>query len=195
MMLMRFLKEVSVPNLCDAGAKVLKDIKPINQNQRIIFGEAITVKTTSNDWGTAVKAISYGRNKIIVIDAEGEKTAIWGGLATLNAKLKGVIAVVIDGSVRDVEEINNLKFPVFSKYNVPNAGKPLDMGEINVPIVCGGELINPGDIIVGDCNGVAVIERCKINEIIENVNSIKKKESDIRNKIMRGMDLKDILRL
>ncbi|WP_292460029.1 RraA family protein [Methanothermococcus sp.] len=192
---MRFLKEVSVPNLCDAGAKVLKDIKPINKNQKIIFGEAITVKTTSNDWGTTVKAISYGRNKIIVIDAEGEKTAIWGGLATLNAKLKGVIAVVIDGSVRDVEEINNLKFPVFSKYNVPNAGKPLDMGEINVPIVCGGELINPGDIIVGDCNGVAVIERSKINEVIENVKKIKEKEDLIKNRIMRGMDLRDILKL
>ena len=192
---MRFLKNVSVPNLCDAGARVLKDIKPINPNQGIIFGEAITVKTPSNDWGAPVKSISYARNKVIVVDAEGAKTAVWGGLATLNAKLKGVLAVVIDGSVRDVEEINKLKFPVFSKYNVPNAGKPYNNGEINIPIVCGGEVVKPGDIIVGDCNGVAVIERHRINEIIENVKSIKKKEEEIKNKIMRGTDLKDILRL
>ncbi|AEH06585.1 RraA family protein [Methanothermococcus okinawensis] len=192
---MRFLKEVSVPNLCDAGARVLKDIKPINQYQKIVFGEALTVRTTANEWGTTVKAISYGRNKVIVIDAEGAKTAIWGGLATLNAKLKGVIAVVVDGSVRDIEDIHYLKFPVFSRYNVPNAGKPLDNGEINIPIVCGGELIHPGDIIVGDCNGVAVIERNKINEVIENVKAIKKKEENIKNKIMRGIDLKDILNL
>ncbi len=192
---MKFLKNVSVPNLCDAGARVLKDIKPINPNQGIIFGEAITVKTPSNEWGTAVKSISYAKNKIIVIDAEGAKTAVWGGLATLNAKLNGVIAVVIDGSVRDVEEITKLKFPVFSKYNVPNAGKPHNNGEMNIPIVCGGEVVKPGDIVVGDCNGVAVIDRYKIDEIIENVKNIKKKEDEIKNKIMRGMDLKDILKI
>lgn len=192
---MKFLKNVSVPNLCDAGARVLKDIKPINPNQGIIFGEAITVKTSSNDWGTSVKAISYARNKVIVVDAEGAKTAVWGGLATLNAKLNGVIAVVIDGSIRDIEEIHKLRFPVFSKYNVPNAGKPYDNGKINIPIVCGGEVIKPGDVIVGDYNGVAVIERHRIDEIIENVKGIKKKEDEIRNKIMRGMDLKDILGL
>ncbi len=192
---MRILKEVSVPNLCDAGARILKNIKPIIPDQKIVFGEAITVKTSGDDWGTVVNTIKYARNKIIVVDTEGAKTAVWGGLASTNAKLKGVIAIVIDGSVRDVEDIKSLKFPVFSKYTVPNAGKPLNNGEVNIPIVCGGEVVNPGDIIVGDCNGVVVIGRDKINEVIENVKKIKQKENLIKDKVMRGMDLGDILKL
>lgn len=192
---MRILKEVSVPNLCDAGARILKDIKPINSDQKIIFGEALTVKTSGDDWGTVVNTIKYAKNKVIVVDTEEAKIAVWGGLASTNAKLKGVIAIVIDGSVRDVEDIKSLKFPVFSKHIVPNAGKPLNNGKVNVPVICGGEVINPGDIIVGDCNGVVVIERDKINEVIENVKKIKQKENLIKNKVMRGMDLGDILKL
>lgn len=192
---MKLLKGISVPNLCDAGAKVLKGITPINNNQTIIYGEALTVKTSSEDWGTAIKAISYGRGKVVVIRSEGDESAIWGGLATLNAKIKGVIAVVIDGYVRDIEDIRKIKFPVFSKGYVPNAGNPIDRGIMNVPVVCGGSTVNPGDIIVGDCNGVVVIERDRVGEILERVKDIKKKESTIKNRIMKGIDLKDILRL
>ena len=192
---MKILKNVSVPNLCDAGARVLRGIKPINPMQKMVVGEAITVRTSPNDWGTVVKAIKYARNKIIVVDANGGDIAVWGGLASTNARLKGVLGIVIDGGIRDVEDINALKFPAFARHVVPNAGKPLDEGEINVPIICGGELINPKDIIVGDCNGVAVIKREELNEIIENVKAIKEKETNIKNKILRGIDIADILGL
>ncbi|EHP87034.1 RraA family protein [Methanotorris formicicus] len=191
----KILSIFSVPNLCDAGARVLKGIKPVNPMQKMIVGETVTVKTSPNDWGTVVKAIKYARNKIIVVDANGGDIAVWGGLASTNAKLKGVLGVVVDGGIRDIEDINTLKFPAFARYVVPNAGKPLDEGEINVPITCGGEVINPKDIVVGDCNGVAVIKREELNEVIENVKAIKEKETNIKNKILRGMDIGDILGL
>ncbi len=192
---MIYLKNVSVPNLCDAGAKLLKDIKPINTDQKIVYGEAITVKTKSDDWGTSVKSISYGKNKIIVVSCNNDDFAVWGGLATLNAKIKGVKGVVIDGSVRDLEEINKLKFPIFSKSTCAIAGKPKNEGNINVSINISNVVINPGDIIVGDCNGVVVIEKNKIEEILNNVKLIKRKEGNIRKKIMNGFDLEEILKL
>ncbi len=196
--IMNILKNFSVPNLCDAGAKPLKGIKPILDNQKIVFGEAITVKTNYDDWGTVVKSISFAKNKFIVVEVVGEKkyeTAVWGGLASLNAKIKGVRGIVIDGCIRDVEDIRDLKFPVFAKNFCPNAGKPLNLGEVNVAVNCGGVLINPGDIIVGDQNGVAVIKKSSISEVIENAKSIKEKERKIRERILRGNDLRDILNL
>ncbi|ACV24097.1 RraA family protein [Methanocaldococcus fervens] len=195
---MNILKNFSVPNLCDAGAKPLKGIKPILDNQGVVFGEAVTVKTSYDDWGTVVKSISLAKNKFIVVEVVGEKryeTAVWGGLASLNAKIKGVKGIVIDGCVRDVEDIKALKFPVFTKNFCPNAGKPLNVGDVNVTINCGGVLINPGDIVVGDCNGVAVIKREELQYVIENVKNIKEKERKIRERILRGQDLRDILNL
>ncbi|MEO2117780.1 MAG: RraA family protein [Methanocaldococcus sp.] len=193
---MNILKNFSVPNLCDAGAKPLKGIKPILENQKIVYGEAITVKTNYDDWGTVVKSISLAKNKFIVVEIVGEKkyeTAVWGGLASLNAKLKGVKGIVIDGCVRDVEDIKSLKFPVFAKNFCPNAGKPLNLGEINVAVNCCDVIIKPGDIIVGDCNGVAVIKKESLQEVIENAKNIKKKERKIKERILKGQDLRDIL--
>lgn len=192
---MKTLKNSSVPNICDAGAMVLKDIKPINPAQKLIIGEAITVNTTDDDWGAPIKAIAQSKNKIIVVNVKGNDRAIWGGLATLNAKIKGVKGVIINGSVRDIEELQKLNFPIFSKSFRPNAGAPLNYGKINIPITIENVQINPNDIIVGDCNGVAIIKKEELNNIIENVKNIKKKEESIKNKIMRGMDLKDILKL
>ena len=194
-MITMILKDISVPNLSDAGAKVLKGIKPLGNIQGVVFGEAFTVKTSSEDWGTVVKAISYSRGKVIVVECEGEEYAVWGGLASLNAKLKGVVAVVIEGYVRDLEDIRRIRFPVFSRGYTPRAGAPLDRGVMGVTVTCGGTTVNPGDIVVGDCNGVVVIEMDRLGEVLERVREIKRKESKIRDRIMRGMDLKDILGL
>ncbi|ACX72400.1 Dimethylmenaquinone methyltransferase [Methanocaldococcus vulcanius M7] len=195
---MNILKNFSVPNLCDAGAKPLNGIKPILETQKIVFGEAITVKTNYNDWGTLIKAISFARGKIIIAEIVGDKkyeTAVWGGLASLNAKIKGVKGVVIDGCVRDLEDIRYIKFPVFAKNFCPNAGKPLNLGEINVPLIISGVKINPGDIVVGDCNGVAIIKKEILGEIIENAKQVKHKEQVIRERLLKCYDLKDILGL
>ncbi|NPA61996.1 MAG: RraA family protein [Methanococci archaeon] len=195
---MNILKNFSVPNLCDAGAKPLNGIKPILENQKIVFGEVITVKTNYNDWGTLIKAISFAKNKIIVAEIVGDRkyeTAVWGGLASLNAKIKGVKGVVIDGCVRDLEDIKHIKFPVFARNSCPNAGKPLNLGEINVPLTINNIKINPGDVVVGDCNGVAIIKKETLEDVIENAKQVKHKEQVIRERLLRCYDLRDILDL
>jgi len=73
--------------------------------------------------------------------------------------MKGIAGIVIDGAVRDVDEIRRMKFPVFARYVVPNAGEPKGFGEINAEIRCGGQEVKPGDWIIGDDNGVLVVQR------------------------------------
>ncbi|ENN95805.1 dimethylmenaquinone methyltransferase [Methanocaldococcus villosus KIN24-T80] len=183
----------SVPNLCDAGALYIKNLKPVLNNQKVIIGEVVTVRT-NDDWGCVVKAISYAKGKIIFVKNEGEK-AVWGGLASLNAKIKGVKAVVIYGAIRDIEDIISLKFPVFYKEVNAEAGKPLNVGEINIPIDIYNITVSPGDYIACDMNGVCLIKRRCYNEIMERVKKVKSKENKIKERIMKGQDLSEILNL
>ncbi|WP_456418810.1 RraA family protein [Methanocaldococcus infernus] len=185
---------MSVPNFCDAGAKPIRGVKPI-YCEKFVIGEVVTVKADDEDWGTVVKAIDYARGKIIVAEISGEERAVWGGLASLNAKIFGVKGVVIYGYVRDVEDIIRLKFPVFAKGILPNAGKPIGRGKINEPIKLDDIEIKPGDYIVMDKNGVAYIKREELENIKKRVKKIKEKEKNIREKILRGKSLAEILNL
>ena len=83
--------------------------------------------------------------------------APWGELATLSCIQRGIAGVVIDGAARDIDDIRAMKFPLFARAVVPNAGEPKGFGEINAEIQCCGQYIRPGDWIVGDESGVVVI--------------------------------------
>ena len=118
------------------------------------------VQTFAGDWAKTVEAIDVaGPGNVIVIYNGSNYIAPWGGLATLSCKVKGIEGVVVDGAVRDVDEIRNMNYPIFASAIVPNAGEPKGFGEINAEIQCGGQTVKPGDYIVGDDNGVVVIPK------------------------------------
>jgi len=105
----------------------------------------------------ALAAIDFAEpGDIIVIDGEGmEDVAIWGENMAMLAKRNGVCAVVLYGGVRDVAKIRELEFPVFAKGVSPRgSGYFLESIGFNVPVTCGGVQVRPGDIIVGDEDGV-----------------------------------------
>ena len=108
---------------------------------------------------------------------------------------KGIEGVIIDGAVRDVDDIVQLGFPVFAKKVVPNAGEPKGFGEINVKIICGGVEVNPGDWIVADDNGVMVIPKQRAYEIARRALEVKKHEDRIRAEIESGKTLAEIVEL
>ena len=86
------------------------------------------------------------------------KVSTWGGMASYSAKLKGVGGLVVDGGIRDREEIVEFSFPSFSKYMVPTPGKTrIKVLSINEPIVCAGVRVRKGDVIVADGTGVLCI--------------------------------------
>lgn len=195
--LISLLKEVSTPNISDAMHRkgAMRNIHPINTGTKMA-GTAITVQTFAGDWAKSVEAIDMGGpGKVIVIYNGSNYIAPWGGLATLSCRIKGIEGVVIDGAVRDVDEIRAMNYPVFASAVVPNAGDPKGMGEINAEITCGGQSVKPGDYIVGDDSGVVVIPRERAYEIARRAKEVEKNESRMYEEIRRGSTLSQVAKL
>jgi 3-hexulose-6-phosphate synthase/6-phospho-3-hexuloisomerase len=191
------LRLVSTPNISDAMHRkgAMKDIYSICPGTKAV-GRAVTVQTFPGDWAKSVEAINVAvPGDIIVINNNSSNVAPWGELATLSSINKGVAGVVIDGAVRDVDDIRRLNFPVFATSIVPNAGEPKGFGEINAQIQCGGQTVNPGDFIVGDDNGVVVISRERAYEIARRAAEVEKNERRVRDEIKRGKTLSEVLYL
>jgi len=190
-------KRVSTPNIADAMHKqgAMKGIKPITPGVKMI-GRAVTVRTYPGDWSKAVQAIDVAEpGSVIVIDACGAEEAVWGELASWSCVIKGIAGVVIDGAIRDVDVIRELKFPAFAKYINPRAGEPKGLGEINVEITCGGVKVRPGDWVIGDDNGVVVVPQEIAVEIANRAIDVMEKENRIREEIRRGSTLSKVLEL
>lgn len=191
------LMQVTTPNVSDAmhRAKAMENIYPIVKGKKVV-GKAVTVFTLDGDWAKPVEAIDLAKEgDVIVIKCSGDSSAIWGELATRSCINKRIAGVVIDGAVRDVDDIIKLGFPIFAKKVVPNAGEPKGFGEINVKIVCGGVEVNPGDWIIADDNGVMVIPKKRVYEIARRALEVKKNEDRVRAEIVSGKTLADVIEL
>jgi regulator of RNase E activity RraA len=153
-------------------------IKPLKEEYRIA-GRALTVKMPVGDNLAVLKAMRNAQpGDVVVIDAKGDTyRAIAGDFVIGMAQTLGIQGFVVDGVIRDVQGIKKLDFPVFCKGTAVAASGKAGVGEINVPISCGGVSINPGDIIVGDADGVVVISQSKEQEILRKAQD--KLEKDI----------------
>ena len=189
--------QVSTPNISDAMHRkgVLRGIKPLFEGIKLV-GKAVTVQTFEGDWAKPVEATDVAKaGDVIVVYAGAKDVAPWGELASWSCKQKGIAGFVIDGAVRDVDEIRRIKFPVFAKYIVPNAGEPKGFGELNTEIKCGGETVKPGDWIIGDDNGVVVVPKERAYEMARRAKEVWKTEERIREEIKRGKTLSQVLDL
>jgi regulator of RNase E activity RraA len=131
---------------------------------------------------------------VIVIDGHGEpNTALWGGIITIAARLKGLAGAVIDGAIRDSAEIAVDSFPLFARAVVPNAGGAQYLGEMNIPIQCGGLVVNPGDWVVGDDDGVAVVPAGQLQDTLSAAEQLREVEKQITAAVMQGKDLGALL--
>ena len=189
--------EVSTPNISDAmhrkGAMV--GLNPMLKGVKMV-GTAVTVKTMEGDWAKTVEAIDTAKKgNVLVIYNGSSDIACWGGLATLSCINKEISGVVIDGAVRDIDEIVKMNLPIFAKNCVPNAGDPKGFGEINVEIVCGHQNVKHGDYIVGDDNGVVVIPKEIAYEVARRAKEVEKTEKRIYDEISKGNTLSQVLEL
>jgi 3-hexulose-6-phosphate synthase/6-phospho-3-hexuloisomerase len=192
------LAGVSTPNISDAMHRkgAMQGILSICGDVKMA-GRAVTVQTFAGDWAKPVEAIDLaGPGDVIVINNDGGiHVAPWGELATRSCMGRGVCGVVIDGAVRDVDDIRKLRYPLFARAIVPNAGEPKGFGEINGEILCCGQVVRPGDWIVGDMNGVVVIPGERAYEVARRAREVQKNEERIREEISRGGTLSSIQEL
>lgn len=159
-------------------------------------GPAATLRVHPADVLMVAKAVSLcPKGCVLVVDGQGElNTALWGSIITVGARLKGLAGVVIDGAIRDLEEIRRDPFPVFARAVVPNAGGAEYRGEFDVPVQCGGVVVSPGDWIIGDEDGVVVIPAARLPEALEAAERLQKVEKQIERAVRAGKDLSSLLR-
>jgi len=191
-------RKVSTPNIADAMQKrgVMRGLVPRIKHGTKMVGRAVTVKTADGDWAKPVEAIDRAeRGSVIVVDAGGGPTAVWGELASWSCKVRGVAGVVIDGAARDIDTIVEIDFPCFSRHLAPHAGEPKGHGEIGAEIECGGQVVRTGDWIVGDESGVVVVPQETAVEMANRALDVLERENRIREEIKRGGTLSSVLEL
>jgi RraA family protein len=133
-----------------------------------LAGPAFTVEVRAGDNLMIHAAMALARpGDVLVVDGKGDRSCALMGSIMINAcKKLGLAGVVIDAAVRDTEELRELGFPVYATGANPNGPTKFVPGRINWPISCGGVAINPGDLIVGDADGVVVVERQKAESLL-----------------------------
>ncbi len=171
-------------------------IRPAWAGARIV-GPALTIMTyPSDNFMIHVGVTLAQEGDILIVDAGNYQNAgLWGEILTINAMQRKVKGIVIDGAVRDVKEIEELQFPMFASGINARGGYKSNPGTVNKPVSCGGVAVCPGDLIVADENGVAVIPRLDIEGIYEECVEKMNSESKIIEQLKQGKDTFEIMNM
>lgn len=198
------LEKLSTTNLSDALDKIgLKGavigIRPLFGMPKVV-GRVVTIKMTAA--GTikskrhlgidAIAAASTG--EVIAIDNRGDThNNCWGEILSCAAKMKGVSGVFIDGAARDIDSCKEMGFPVFARGVVPITARGRIMQEdFNCLIRLGDVQVRPGDVLVGDINGIVVIPVEKVEEVLSEAERIFEKEELMKADILAGIDILEV---
>jgi regulator of RNase E activity RraA len=170
-------------------------IMPLDNNFRLV-GPAFTVRYVYADErgrsvGDFIDDIPTGT--VAVIDNLGRLDAtVWGDLMTTIASQRGLGGTVIDGVCRDLDRALEMDYPLFTRAHWMRTGKDrVRLDALEVPVTIGGICVNPGDLLLGDINGVVVIPADRAEEVIETSEMIRDVEDEIRADILAGSSLRD----
>jgi regulator of RNase E activity RraA len=143
-----------------------------------VCGPALTVNCRPADNLMVHKALQLAEPGDVIVVATGRNvvSAVFGGLMCEAAAAKGIGGIVVDGAVRDVEDLTRLGFPAFSRVVCAGGCDKDGPGEINVPISCGGTVVCAGDVIVGDRDGIAVVPYGHAQEVRDLVTQLVERE-------------------
>ena len=168
-------------------------IKPVNPKSHMV-GRAVTVKCQPGD-NLAIHQGIYAAQPgdVLICDLRGyDQGGHFGDIMALACKVRGLAGVVLDGSCRDIEDIREMGFPVFSRGVNPSGTVKASLGEINVPVTCGGVLVHPGDMILGDCDGVVVVPKAQEDEVFAKALAKFEKEEHIVEMLLAGKSTLEI---
>jgi 4-hydroxy-4-methyl-2-oxoglutarate aldolase len=154
-----------------------------------IAGPAVTVSIPAGGINMVKLGIEQARaGDILVVSAQGDTAyAMVGGNIAMGMQARGIRGFVIDGAIRDVSELRDLGFPTFAR-GIATAAADLGgpRGEVNVPIACGSVVVNPGDIVVADEDGIVVVPMSIAEEVVAGVHALMAKHELAREVLRRG---------
>jgi RraA family protein len=183
-------RKMVTPHLSDSLERLYAggaQLRPMHKGGTLA-GPAFTVKTAAGDNLLVHKALDTARpGDVIVVDAGGVcDNAIIGELMSARARQRGIAGMVIWGAIRDSAEIAASDYPVFAAGVTHRGPYKNGPGEINVPINMGGMPVNPGDIIVGDADGLVAIPQAIAERVLASAKSILEKETKSMKEIVEG---------
>jgi len=165
-----------------------------------VCGQAVTVQLSKGDLVDPLKALEMGRpGDVIVVDAGGDpNTSVCGGLMGGLAQNRGIRGMIVDGAGRDTDELEDIGWPIWTRAITPRGTHTMFSGRkeelsINVPIACGGVVVNPGDFIVADLMGVVVIPLARAEEVVRLAAEQADREEKTRAWVKQGKTVEDLL--
>ena len=197
-LLSRYSPSCIVSDVMERSRTLSSGIRPAVPGR--FTGPALTVRLYPGDLVDCLDALKVAAaGDVIIVDAAAEtETSVWGGLMAGLCQQKGVVGAVVDGAIRDIDEIRDLKFPIFSRAVVPRSTHSpysgrLEPIEINVSIGCGGALVDPGDIILADEIGVVAVPRKEAAEVLRRALLQAEQEEATRQRIKSGKTVDELL--
>jgi len=193
------LRKLDTACLCDAekalslGLRVMSsDLRPIRDGLKLV-GIAHTVRC-HDDFLTVIKALRDAQaGEVIVIDSQNSTRALTGELFPTEAMRKGLAGIVNDGPCRDTVIVREMEIPYYARSVCCIPGRTDKLFETQIPIICGGVTVNPGDLIVGDDDGLIVGTENEFLQLITIAEEVQRKEDVLLDRMSKGTSLLDMI--
>lgn len=180
---------------------VILNLPPVAPGMRMA-GRAVTVLQMTaaagdfpgSDYKVGAMIDAAGPGDVLVVANCGHQVSSWGGTATFAAKIKGIAGVIVDGGVRDREEILEHELPVFAKHLVPTTGRSrIRVVEIGGTVSVGGQKVATGDVVVADGTGIVCVPQAKAEQIVEIAEGLAADDAQAIQEIASGLTFSEAM--
>ena len=188
---------VDTTALCDVDktTRVLHSAIRARSARSRIFGPAFTVRCRGDFLGVLQAIESAAPGDVIVVDGGAQEIALGGELFARGALARSLGGIVVDGGYRDMAYVAGCELPLYSRFVTPLSGTSSKLGELQVPVTCGGVTVNPGDLVLADGEGLIVVAPDRIDDLLDGALAIKQAENAVIERLDAGATLSETFTL
>jgi RraA family protein len=181
--------------LCDADKTIRvmdPGLRPVTSFNQMV-GRARTVRCR-DDFLTVIQALHDSEpGEVLVVDGGGGTRALAGELFATEAARRGLAGIVIDGACRDTPKLATLQLPLYARWVCPASGTAERLGTTQQAVVCGGVSVEPGDVVIGDRDGVVVVSEAELLALLPRAEEVQRAEARVLERLERGEGLLGML--